>query len=95
MASQAMTHEVARAIYEYAGTDGLPDFDSLAPTIQISYVEEAEAAMRAVSDYMFMLADGIEVDPEDQEQIVVKGTLNAVILLIDPRSKAVGLFNED
>ena len=82
-----MTHEVARAIYEYAGTDGLPDFDSLAPTIQISYVEEAEAAMKAISDYIFMLADGME--PEEHEQIVVKGTLNAVILLIDPRSKPV------
>ena len=82
-----MTHEVARAIYEYAGTDGLPDFDSLAPTIQISYVEEAEAAMKAISDYIFMLADGIY--PEEHEQIVVKGTLNAVILLIDPRSKPV------
>ena len=82
-----MTHEVARAIYEYAGTDGLPDFDSLAPTIQISYVEEAEAAMKAISDYIFALADGIE--PEEHEQIVVKGTLNAVILLIDPRSKPV------
>ena len=82
-----MTHEVARAIYEYAGTDGLPDFDSLAPTIQISYVEEAEAAMKAISDYIFMLADGME--PEGHEQIVVKGTLNAVILLIDPRSKPV------
>ena len=87
MASPIMTHEVARAIYEYAGTDGLPDFDSLAPTIQISYVEEAEAAMKAISDYIFMLADGIY--PEEHEQIVVKGTLNAVILLIDPRSKPV------
>ena len=87
MASLTMTHEVARAIYEYAGTDGLPDFDSLAPTIQISYVEEAEAAMKAISDYIFMLADGMET--EEHEQIVVKGTLNAVILLIDPRSKQV------
>ena len=87
MASPTMTHEVARAIYEYAGTDGLPDFDSLAPTIQISYVEEAEAAMKAISDYIFVLADGME--PEEHEQIVVKGTLNAVILLIDPRSKPV------
>ena len=87
MASPTMTHEVARAIYEYAGTDGLPDFDSLAPTIQISYVEEAEAAMKAISDYIFVLADGME--PEEHEQIVVKGTLNAVMLLIDPRSKPV------
>jgi len=82
-----MTHEVARAIYEYAGTDGLPDFDSLAPTVQISYVEEAEAAMKAVSEYIHFLIDGIE--PEDHEQTVIKGTLNAVILLIDPRSKPV------
>ena len=87
MASLTMTNEVARAIYEYAGTEGLPDFDSLAPTVQISYVEEAEAAMKAVSEYIHYLADGIEA--EDQEQIVVKGTLNAVILLIDPRSKPV------
>jgi hypothetical protein len=82
-----MTNEVARAIYEYAGTDGLPDFDSLAPTVQISYVEEAEAAMKAVSEYIHCLVEGIEA--EDQEQIVIKGTLNAVILLIDPRSKPV------
>jgi len=87
MASPTMTNEVARAIYEYAGTDGLPDFDSLAPTVQISYVEEAEAAMKAVSEYIHYLVEGIEA--EDQEQIVVKGTLNAVILLIDPRSKPV------
>ena len=87
MASLTMTNEVARAIYEYAGTDGLPDFDSLAPTVQISYVEEAEAAMKAVSEYIHYLVEGIEA--EDQEQIVVKGTLNAVILLIDPRSKPV------
>ena len=82
-----MTHEVARAIYEYAGTDGLPDFDNLAPTVQISYIEEAEAAMKAVSEYIHFLVDGIE--PEDLEQTVIKGTLNAVILLIDPRSKPV------
>jgi len=82
-----MTNEVARAIYEYAGTEGLPDFDSLAPTVQISYVEEAEAAMKAVSEYIHYLVEGIEA--EDQEQIVIKGTLNAVILLIDPRSKPV------
>jgi hypothetical protein len=87
MASPTMTNEVARAIYEYAGTDGLPDFDSLAPTVQISYVEEAEAAMKAISEYIHYLVEGIEA--EDQEQIVVKGTLNAVILLIDPRSKPV------
>jgi hypothetical protein len=79
-----MTYEVARAIYEYAGTDGLPDFDNLAPLIQISYVEEA------VSEYIFLLADGME--PEDQEQIAIKGTLNAVILLIDPRSKSEGFL---
>ncbi len=82
-----MTNEVARAIYEYAGTEGLPDFDSLAPTVQISYVEEAEAAMKAISEYIHYLVDGIEA--EDHEQIVVKGTLNAVILLIDPRSKPI------
>jgi len=87
MASPTMTNEVARAIYEYAGTDGLPDFDGLAPTVQISYVEEAEAAMKAVSEYIHYLVEGIEA--EDQEQIVIKGTLNAVILLIDPRSKPV------
>jgi len=87
MASLTMTNEVARAIYEYAGTEGLPDFDSLAPTVQISYVEEAEAAMKAISEYIHYLVEGIEA--EDQEQILVKGTLNAVILLIDPRSKPV------
>jgi hypothetical protein len=90
MASPTMTYEVARAIYEYAGTDGLPDFDNLAPLIQISYVEEAEAAMKAVSEYIFLLADGME--PEDKEQIAIKGTLNAVILLIDPRSKSEGFL---
>jgi hypothetical protein len=43
--------------------------------------------MKAVSEYIHYLADGIEA--EDHEQTVVKGTLNAVILLIDPRSKPV------
>lgn len=90
MASPTMTYEVARAIYEYAGTDGLPDFDNLAPLIQISYIEEAESAMKAISEYIFLLADGIEA--EDQEQIAIKGTLNAVILLIDPRSKSEGFL---
>ena len=82
-----MTSEVARAIYEYAGTDGLPDFDDLSPTVQISYVEEAEAAMKAISEYIYYLADGIET--EDREQIVIKGTLNAIVLLLDPKVKPV------
>lgn len=90
MASPLLTREVARAIYEYAGTEGLPDFDSLSPTVQISYIDEAEAAIKVISDYIFMLADGID-DLDKREQVMVIGTLNALILLIDPRSKTIDL----
>ncbi len=51
MAIPFIVHDVARSIYEYAGKDGLPNFEDLPPTVQISYIEEAEAAlMMALSD---------------------------------------------
>ncbi len=66
MTNPLVTDKVARAIYGYAGTDGLPMFDDLAPTVQISYVEEAEAAILAVTDYVKGLACQIDTEPTNE-----------------------------
>ena len=85
MAVPHATLKVARAIYEYAGVEDLPDWEDLPPTIQISYVEEAEAALRATCDHIKYLASNI--DAEDTDEILVKGTLVSVSNLLDPRVK--------
>jgi hypothetical protein len=85
MAVPDATLKVARAIYEYAGVEDLPDWTDLPPTIQISYVEEAEAALRATCDHIKYLANNI--DAEDTDEILIKGTLVSVSDLLDPRVK--------
>ena len=85
MAVPQATLKVARAIYEYAGVDDLPDWRDLPPTIQISYIEEAEAALRATCDHIKYLANNIDAD--GSEEILVKGTLVSVSDLLDPRVK--------
>lgn len=85
MATPRLTRQVAKAIYEYAGTDGLINFNKMSPTVQISYIEEAEAALEAVSDYIISLSKSI--DASDPEELLVLGTLNSLAEMIDPRSK--------
>ena len=85
MALPSIIHGTAKAIYEYAGAEGIPSWDDLSPTVQIFYIEEAEAALKHVSDFIVGLADSIEV--EDEEDAHVRGTLRSVIELIDPRLK--------
>ena len=80
-----ITHDVARAIYEYAGNqkDGLPAFDDLAPTIQISYIEEAEAAMRCLVKHIKFLAASV---PEQELQPVIVGIMNALAETLTPQN---------
>lgn len=82
-----VTDKVARAIYEYAGTDGLPLFENLSPTIQISYVEEAEAAILAVTDYVLFLASQIDIEiPNhpgyDEQAAMAKATLFSLVEML-------------
>lgn len=87
MAIHFMTQKAARAIYEYAGTDGLKPWDELPGTIQISYVEEAEAAIKEVSNYVRFLASQVDVQSDDQ--YIIKGTMLAVANSIDPKTEAI------
>lgn len=92
MSHPLVTDKVARAIYEYAGTDGLPDFDALAPTVQISYIEEAEAAITAVINYVRFLATQIDIElPNhpgyDQQAVMAKATLLSLVDLLNPKEK--------
>lgn len=64
-----VVHDVARSIYEYAGKDGLPEFDSLPPTVQISYIEEAEAALKSVSKHINFLAT--QVEPSEMQPFII------------------------
>jgi hypothetical protein len=81
MAIPFVTHDVARSIYEYAGTDGLPDFDTLPPTVQISYIEEAEAAIKTLCKHISFLATQVE---ESDVQPFIQGILNATAYTLDP-----------
>lgn len=57
MAIPIVTKDVARSIYYYAGGEkDLPRFDDLAPTIQIHYIEEAEAAIKAIVKHIRLLS---------------------------------------
>lgn len=76
-----ITKDVARAIYEYAGTDGLPDFNELPPTVQISYIEEAEAAIKTICKHINLLAG--QVQPSDM-QPMIQGILMATAHSLDP-----------
>lgn len=78
-----IVHDVARSIYEYAGKDGLPDFNSLPPTVQISYIEEAEAALKSVSKHINFLAT--QVEPSDAQPFVV-GVMLALAETLKPNN---------
>ena len=82
MSIPKLTQKAARAVYEYAGTDGLKKWDDLPPTVQISYVEEAEAAIKVVAEYLRGLAD--DLDPQCDEDYFVKGSMVALSYAIDP-----------
>jgi hypothetical protein len=81
MAMPMITKDVARAIYEYAGTEGLPDFNELPPTVQISYIEEAEAAIKTICKHISLLAG--QVQPSDM-QAMIQGILIATAHSLDP-----------
>jgi hypothetical protein len=87
MAIHLVVQKAARAIYEYAGTDGLKPWEELAPTVQISYVEEAEAAIEEVSNYIKYLASQVDVQTDDQ--YLVKGTMLAIAQTLSPKTEAI------
>lgn len=81
MAIPFVIHDVARSIYEYAGTDGLPPFDSLPPTVQISYIEEAEAAIESMCKHINFLST--QVGP-NENQFVIVSVLKALAETLRP-----------
>lgn len=81
MAIPFVTQDVARCIYEYAGKEGLPDFNELPPTIQISYIEEAEAAIKSICKHINFLATQVE---EGKTQHFIQSILLAVSHTLDP-----------
>lgn len=83
MSTPKLTHDVAKAIYEYAGTDGLPAYSDLAPTIQISYIEEAEAALTCIGEYIKRL--GVEVELDSDDAYIVKGVILSIAHILDPK----------
>jgi hypothetical protein len=84
MAIPFITHDVARSIYEYAGTDGLPDFDTLPPTVQISYIEEAEAAIKTLCKHIKFLSDSSRAF---RCATFYQGILNATAYTLDPSNR--------
>jgi hypothetical protein len=78
-----VTHDVARAIYEYAGTDGLPAFEDLPPTVQISYIEEAEAAIKSICKHINFLSTQVEYS--DNQPIII-GVMRAVAETLKPNN---------
>ena len=83
MSTPKLTHETAKAIYEYAGTDGLTAYSDLAPTVQISYIEEAEAALSCIGEYIKRLATDVELDSD--EAYIVKGVILSIAHILDPK----------
>lgn len=81
MAIPFITQDVARSIYQYAGTEGLPEFDSLPPTVQISYIEEAEAAIKSICKHINFLATQIEAG---EQQLLIQSILLAVSHTLNP-----------
>lgn len=82
MAIPFITQDVARCIYEYAGKDELPDFNELPPTVQISYVEEAEAAISSICKHINFLAT--QVEPSEQQQFI-QTIMMALASTLDPK----------
>ncbi len=76
-----IVHDVARSIYEYAGKDQLPNFEDLPPTVQISYIEEAEAAIKTICKHINFLAT--QVEPSEMQPFVV-GVMKAISDTLKP-----------
>jgi hypothetical protein len=93
MSTPKLTHDVAKAIYEYAGTDGLPAYSDLAPTIQISYIEEAEAALTCIGEYVKRL--GVEVELDSDDAYIVKGVILSIAHILDPRQPELEAEEEE
>jgi hypothetical protein len=83
MSIPKLTNDTAKAIYEYAGTEGLPRYEDLAPTVQISYIEEAEAALGTVANHVKYMADMI--DAMNDEEYFVKAAILSIAHMIDPK----------
>jgi hypothetical protein len=83
MAIPFVTHDVARSIYEYAGTEGLPAFEDLPPTVQISYIEEAEAAIKSICKHINFLATQVEYS---ENQPIIMGVMKAVADTLKPNN---------
>lgn len=83
MAIPFVVHDVARSIYEYAGREGLPDFDSLPPTVQISYIEEAEAAITSICKHIDFLSTQVVVS--DMQPVVI-GIMRALADTLRPKN---------
>lgn len=84
MARPDVVKNVAQAIYEYAGVADIPPWDSLAPTIQIYYIEQAEASLEAVCRHLESLAYRVDcIDPDDY---LVKGTMVLLSKYLDPKN---------
>ena len=84
MAIPVVTQKAARAIYEYAGKEDLPEWNDLAPTVQISYIEEAEAALVSICNHIKFLASQVNVTSD--EEYLVKGTMMAIAHSLDPKT---------
>lgn len=85
MAIDFVTRDVARAIYEYADKHNeLPPFKDLPPTVQISYIEEAEAALRVVCDHMIKLSK--QAMPVETQPYVVS-VITALAESLHPETK--------
>ena len=93
MSTPKLTHDTAKAIYEYAGTDGLPAYSDLAPTVQISYIEEAEAALSCIGEYVKRLGTEVELDSDDA--YIVKGVLLSVAHILDPKQPELEIEDEE
>jgi hypothetical protein len=93
MSTPKLTHDTAKAIYEYAGTDGLPAYSDLAPTIQISYIEEAEAALSCIGEYIRKLGSEVELDSDDA--YIVKGVVLSIAHILDPKQPELEAEDDD
>lgn len=82
MAIPFVTQDVARSIYGYAGTEGLPAFEDLPPTVQISYIEEAEAAIESICKHINFLS--LQVEPTEMQPFIM-GVLKALADTLRPR----------
>lgn len=75
--------DVAKSIYYYAGSEGLPPFDDLPPTVQISYIEEAEAAVKTVCKHIKFMATQIE---PSQIQALAQSVMMALAETLEPNN---------